>query len=89
MNPDERVKLIQTRLTAAFHPSQLMVIDDSAKHRGHPGSLGGAGHYTVQIAAGCFKDQTRVNAHRLIYAALEDLIPHEIHALSIQLLSSD
>ncbi len=81
-----RKALIQERLQKAFSPSQLEVIDDSDKHRGHEGAKGGAGHYTVIISADCFKGLTRLEIHRKIYQELNDLIPQEIHALQIKLV---
>lgn len=85
MQPDERLKLIETRLQTAFSPRKLAVIDDSEKHRGHVGSQGGAGHYRIIISADCFVTLSRVTAHREIYALFTDLIPHEIHALQIKI----
>jgi BolA protein len=82
----ERMDVIRERLEKAFSPEKLDVIDDSAKHRGHAGAAGGAGHYTVVISAACFAGISRVEVHRQIYAILEDLIPHEIHALAIKII---
>lgn len=81
-----RIEIIETRLQQLFLPTRLEVIDDSAKHAGHEGAKGGAGHYTVIIAADHFKTLSRVAAHREIYAALSDLIPHEVHALQIKIV---
>ncbi len=86
MTPDQRIATIQQRLRQAFSPIQLEIIDDSEKHKGHAGSQGGAGHYTVMIAADHFKQKSRVEAHREVYAVLADLIPHEIHALQIKFM---
>lgn len=86
MNPEQRKTMIQERLQQAFSPRQLEVIDDSAKHAGHVGSQGGAGHYTVLIAADCFAHLPRVHAHRKIYQVLSDLIPEQIHALNIKII---
>ena len=85
MNTQERLTIIRDRLQKAFSPAQLEVIDDSAQHAGHAGSAGGAGHYTIVMTADCFKGKTKIAAHREIYAILNDLIPHEIHALRIKL----
>lgn len=82
----DRIKIITERLQNQFHPSQLEVIDDSHKHVGHAGAEGGAGHYTVIIQADIFKNKSRVDVHREIYHVLDDLIPHEIHALQIKLV---
>ena len=82
-----RIELIKTRLQNKFSPTHLEVIDDSAKHAGHAGAQGGAGHYTVIISAEYFSKISRVAAHREIYQVLNDLIPHEIHALQIKIIN--
>ncbi len=82
----DRVAIITERLQKAFSPSQLQVIDDSEKHKGHAGSAGGAGHYTIIISAPCLANLSKVAAHRKIYEVLNDMIPHEIHALQIKIV---
>ncbi len=77
-----RIECIRERLKK-FSPTHLEIMDDSEKHKGHAGAAGGAGHYTVVITSLSFQDKTRVDIHREIYSALNDLIPHEIHALRI------
>ena len=80
----ERVTAIRERLTAAFKPLQLEIIDDSHRHAGHA-SAGGGGHFTVNIVAEAFRGQNLVQRHRMVYASLEDLMQqNEVHALSIQ-----
>lgn len=81
----DRIALIRDRLTIAFSPTKLDVLDDSDQHIGHVGSQGGAGHYTVIIAAKSLETMSRVDAHRKIYAILNDLIPAQIHALKIKI----
>ena len=84
MLPEERIAVIRTRVQEKFSPTHLEVIDDSAQHKGHAGSRGGAGHYTLIITADALKNKSRIDAHREIYALLADLIPDEIHALVIK-----
>lgn len=81
----QRNEIIKQRLQQAFSPAQLDVIDDSDQHKGHAGSRGGAGHYTVLISAQCFQNLSRIEAHRKIYEVLDDLIPDQIHALRIKI----
>ena len=85
MNPDQRKKIIEARLQEKYSPTKLEVIDDSEKHRGHEGSKSGAGHYRVIISTENFKNLKPIAIHRAIYQELNDLIPHEIHALQIKL----
>jgi BolA protein len=86
MQPIERIALMKQRLQNAFSPSQLDVIDDSEKHRGHAGSRDGAGHYTVMIKADSLQNKSRIEVHRQIYQVLADMMPTEIHALQIKIL---
>lgn len=81
-----RLDKIRSRLEAALTPSQLEIIDDSHKHIGHAGAAGGAGHFTVKISAAALEGKTRIQQHQCIYQALDDMMPAEIHALSIKVL---
>jgi len=86
MKTNEKLELINSRLTAAFQPSHLNIMDDSDEHKGHAGHGGGGRHFSIIISATCFNGKSRVQSHREIYAQLEDLIPHEIHALKIKII---
>lgn len=79
--------LIRARLDAALAPRRLEVIDESHLHAGHPGARDGRGHFRIRIAAPVLAGQSRLAAHRRIYAALDDLMTTDIHALSIELES--
>lgn len=89
MKTSDRISQIQQRLQMAFSPTLIEVQDDSAKHQGHAGSHGGAGHYTVIIQADCFKELSRIEMHREIYRVLKDMMPEEIHALQISCHARD
>jgi len=80
----DRLTAIREQLTAALAPQQLEIIDDSHKHAGHAGARGG-GHFSVNIVASAFSGKGLVERHRMIYAALNELMQqNEVHALSIQ-----
>ncbi|MGD2056290.1 MAG: BolA family protein [Gammaproteobacteria bacterium] len=85
----DRVTRIRERLTQALQPVALEIIDESARHAGHAGAAGGGGHYLVQIASTAFRGLSPLQRHRLVYDAVGDLIPAEIHALSIQARTPD
>ncbi|MFZ1829602.1 MAG: BolA family protein [Candidatus Competibacteraceae bacterium] len=78
----DRVALIEERLQAALAPDSLEIIDDSIAHAGHAGARDG-GHFTVRIVSTAFTGKTLIQRHRLIYAAVADLMHRDIHALSI------
>ena len=83
---EQRVEAIRSRLQAAFAPTELEVIDDSHHHIGHEGAKDGRGHYRVRVVSAVFAGMTPVAQHRAVYAALDDMMQTDIHALSIQAL---
>lgn len=81
MNQEDLATLVRTRL-AIFQPLSLELHDDSALHAGHAGH-GGAAHFRLTIVSSQFSGKSQIMRHRVIYQALQDLIPARIHALSI------
>jgi len=80
---------ITTKLTAAFRPQRLEVIDESHHHAGHVGARpGGESHFAVVIVADAFAGKSRVERQRLIYAALAAELSGPVHALSLKALTS-
>jgi BolA protein len=73
---------IRARLEHAFAPAALEVIDEGHLHIGHAGE--GTGHFRVRIASDAFAGKARVQQHRMVYEALDDLLGHGIHALAIE-----
>ncbi len=84
----DRVAEIRTRLQRAFAPAQLEIRDDSHHHAGHAGH-GGAGHFSVLVVSENFRGRNLVQRHQMVYQAVADLMPGEIHALSIQARTAD
>lgn len=77
--------LIAARLTAALAPTQLEVVNDSARHRGHMGDDGsGESHFSVVVESARFSGLSRVARQRLVNTALADLLATRIHALAIR-----
>lgn len=85
----ERTELIRKRMNNAFVPEHLEITDDSHLHAGHAGAAGGGGHFTVTIVSDKFADCSLIQRHRLVYQAVDDLMPAEIHALSIRALTPE
>lgn len=72
-------------LTAAFSPTHLAVINDSASHRGHSGDDGsGESHFSVEIESTAFVGLNRVMRQRMVNKALGDLPGQRVHALAIK-----
>ena len=81
---------ITVRLTEAFQPASLNVVDESHLHKGHAGHRPeGETHFRVRIAAEAFRGISRVQAHRLVNAALADEFARGLHALAIEAKAPD
>ena len=78
---------IRAKLTAALDPQSLEVIDEGHLHIGHAGE--GSGHFRVRIVSAAFAGKNPIQRHRLVYAAVDDLIGHGIHALAIEARAPD
>ena len=72
---------IERLLSAAFAPTRLAVINDSARHHGHAGDDGsGESHFTVEIESAAFSGVSRLQRQRLVNAALGDIPGQRVHA---------
>ncbi|WP_109466443.1 BolA family protein [Albibacillus kandeliae] len=77
---------IKTKLESAFSPTDLNVVDDSERHRGHAGyQEGGESHFNVRIRSESFAGQSRIARHRAVHAALGRDLVGRIHALSLDI----
>ena len=76
--------IITEKLTSAFSPQSLEVVDESHLHAGHAGSReGGQTHYRVYIVSNAFEGKSRVDRHRMINVALAAELAGSVHALAI------
>lgn len=78
-------KTITDRLTEAFSPEHLEVIDESHQHEGHGGwREGQTTHVRVRITSAGFAGKSRVTVHREVNAALAEAFAMGLHALAIE-----
>ena len=89
MNREDRLPEIRRRLEAAFTPEALDIDDESHLHAGHEGAKDGRGHFRVMIVAPEFSGKNLIQRHRMVYAAMGELMQTDIHALSIEAVASD
>ena len=76
--------LITNKLTKAFAPEVLDVIDESHQHAGHAGHRpGGETHFRLYIVSEAFRGKSRLERHRMINAALASELKARVHALAI------
>jgi len=73
------------KLTCAFEPEALEVIDESHLHAGHAGAReGGQSHFRVKITSQSFAGKTLVQRHRMVNDVLAEELAGPIHALAIK-----
>jgi BolA protein len=89
MDASERLAAIRQRLEDQLSPESLVVEDESHLHAGHAGARDGRGHFRVYIVAEAFNGQSMIARHRLVYAAMGDLMQTDIHALAIDATASE
>jgi BolA protein len=79
---------IRQKVTAAFRPTLLEIVDDSASHAGHAGAHpdgGGETHFNVVIESVAFAGKSRVERQRAVYTVLAEELKERVHALSLKL----
>ena len=76
---------IERLLVAAFAPTHLAVINDSARHSGHAGDDGsGESHFTVEIESAAFVGVSRLERQRMVNRTLGDIPGQRVHALAVR-----
>ena len=83
----DRVDRIRAALEARFNPTELLVKDQSHLHAGHAGAKDGKGHYDITLVADAFDGLSRIQRHRMVYDALQAMMPTDIHALRIKAIA--
>ena len=79
---------IREKLTAAFSPEALQVINESHLHASHAGSPGtGESHFSVRVVSPAFAGKSRLERHRMVNAVLADELCGKIHALAVTALT--
>jgi BolA protein len=79
---------IQHKLTSAFQPVRLEIVDDSDRHHGHAGANPeGESHFNVLIESAAFEGAPKVARQRMVYQVLAQELAGPLHALSIKALA--
>jgi BolA protein len=75
---------ITEKLTTAFAPQSLDVIDESHQHVGHSGHRpGGETHFRVHIVSDAFRGKSRLERHRMVNETLSGELATGVHALAL------
>jgi BolA protein len=80
----DRLERIRSCLERALRPLQLDVEDESHRHAGHEGARDGRGHFRVRIVAAEFSGMPLIKRHQRVYAALDEMMRTDIHALALE-----
>lgn len=77
---------IENKLTEAFSPERLAVINESHLHAGHQEHFDGTGetHFRIRIAAAAFAGMSRLERHRAVNELLAGELRGDVHALAIE-----
>jgi len=79
---------IRSKLELSLAPVELEIVDESHRHAGHSGAQpGGETHFNVRIVSAAFEGKNRVERHRMIFGALQELMNAPVHALSLNALA--
>jgi BolA protein len=75
---------IEEKLTEAFRPESLTIVDESHLHAGHSGARpSGETHFRVSVVSKSFAGKSRVERHRMVNSVLADELAGPIHALAV------
>jgi BolA protein len=81
---------IREKLTAAFTPKVLDILDESHRHAGHAGAkAGGETHFTVTMVSDSFAGQSRLQRQRAVYKVLDTELKERVHALALNLATPE
>ncbi|BFZ03148.1 hypothetical protein BsWGS_06187 [Bradybaena similaris] len=71
---------IYKQLSEALKPEHLEVINESYMHNVPKGT---ESHFKVVVVSSAFENVKRIDKHKLVHKALQELLDSSIHALSI------
>jgi BolA protein len=75
---------IEEKLTTAFRPDSLEIVDESHLHAGHAGHRPeGETHFRVSVVSKAFAGKSRVQRHRMVNSVLAEELAGPVHALAI------
>jgi BolA protein len=81
---------MRDKLTRAFNPTALAVVDESHLHAGHAGARdGGESHFRVEIVSEAFAGLSRVARHRRVHDVLAEELRGGVHALAVTARTPD
>ncbi|WP_039928989.1 BolA family protein [Leptospira yanagawae] len=80
---------METILRETFLPKELLVLDVSLEHAGHPGMTKDSKetHFRIKMSSDSFQGKSTVEQHRAVYEVLGPEFKKGLHALEMDLSS--
>lgn len=89
MAPRGVAATIERKLSSAFSPVRLDIVDESDRHAGHVGARPeGESHFRIELVSRAFEGKSRLERQRMVYDVLADEMASRIHALSLRILTT-
>ena len=85
---DKRLKIIKDRLESEIKTISLSIEDQGHMHKGHKAHIEGKMHIWIEIVSDDFIDMNPIQRHQLIYTILSKELEGDLHALSLNLMTS-
>ena len=79
---------IERKLSSAFSPARLEIVDESDRHVGQVGARPeGESHFRVELVSRAFEGKSRLERQRMVYGVLADEMASDVHALTLRTLT--
>jgi len=76
---------LQRKLTAAFQPTHLEIINESHRHAMRASDS----HFHITLVSNAFAEQTLLARHRAVNNVLADELAGSVHAITLNTLTPD
>ena len=81
---------MREKLMIELEPIRLDIVNESHLHAGHQSSPAtGESHFRILVISPKFAGKSRVDRHRMVNAAVAELLRGRVHALAIRALAPD
>ena len=85
---DKRIIAIKERLEGGINVISIDIVDQGYMHKGHTAHTEGKMHIWVEIVSDDFIDMNPIQRHQLIYTILSEELEGDLHAISLNLMTS-
>ncbi len=87
-NPSLQDRIL-LKINTAFSPGHVSIVDETWKHAGHAGAVGGKKHFIVHLVSQRFEGVSRLDRNRMVFDLLKEEMASEIHSLILRTQSPE